>query len=131
MSVGAGTRVTATMAERLGLCIGAARDRGARCAPRVAPRAADEARDIRTARCRPVGRHRGHVAEYRPDAFLLTNEASEPDQAGLGCVGPGSPRPDWLDVSGVEWTDTRQAVRIEDALPDAPFVLAMRLNQQF
>ena len=61
--------------------------------------------------------------EYRADSFLLTNATSEPDQAGLVISDvPGAPRPDWLGVSGVEWTDTRQAVPVADALPDAPFV---------
>ena len=61
--------------------------------------------------------------EYRADAFLVTNATGESDQAGLTVSDvPGSPRPGWLGVSGVEWTDTRQAVPVADALPDAPFV---------
>lgn len=40
-----------------------------------------------------------------------------------------APRPDWLGVSFVEWTDTNQAVPVADALPDAPLVgLAFRFT---
>jgi hypothetical protein len=61
--------------------------------------------------------------EYRADAFLLTNATGEPCDASLIVSDvPGAPRPDWLGVSGVEWTDTRQAVPVADALPDAPFI---------
>jgi hypothetical protein len=61
--------------------------------------------------------------EYRADAFLLTNATGEPYEAGLNVSDvPGAPRPDWLGVSGVEWTDTRQGVPVADALPDARFV---------
>jgi hypothetical protein len=61
--------------------------------------------------------------EYRADAVLLTNATGEQDEVRLSVSDvPGAPQPDWLSVSGVEWTDTRQAVAVADALPDAQFI---------
>jgi hypothetical protein len=61
--------------------------------------------------------------EYRADAVLLTNATGDQDEVRLSVSDvPGAPRPDWLEVSGVEWTDTRQAVAVADALPDARFI---------
>jgi hypothetical protein len=60
--------------------------------------------------------------EYRADSVLLTNATGDPDEARLTVSDvPGAPQPAWLGVSGVEWTDTRQAVAVADALPDARF----------
>jgi hypothetical protein len=61
--------------------------------------------------------------EYRADSVLLTNATGDPEEARLSVSDvPGAPRPGWLGVSGVEWMDTRQAMPVADALPDAPFV---------
>jgi hypothetical protein len=61
--------------------------------------------------------------EYRADAVLLTNATGEQDEVRLYVSDvPGAPQPDWLGVSGVEWTDTQQAVPVADALPDARFI---------
>jgi hypothetical protein len=60
--------------------------------------------------------------EYRADAILLTNATAQPSEAQLELSGvPGAPRPEWLRVSGIEWTDTQQHTPVADALVDASF----------
>lgn len=60
--------------------------------------------------------------EFRSDAFLLTNATEEPVNATVRVQGlPGAPRPSWLSVSAVPWTDTSQRVPIAAALPEARY----------
>jgi hypothetical protein len=60
--------------------------------------------------------------EYRADACLLTNASDHPVNAQVRIAGlPGAPRPSWLAVSAVPWTDTAQRTPVAAALPDAAF----------
>jgi hypothetical protein len=60
--------------------------------------------------------------EYRADAVLLTNATYKAIDAAVRVANmPGSPRPDWLQVSAVEWTDTLHGTPVADALPNAAF----------
>ncbi len=60
--------------------------------------------------------------EYRADACLLTNASEHAASARVRVEGlPGAPRPSWLAVSAVPWTDTAQRTSVAAALPDAVF----------
>lgn len=60
--------------------------------------------------------------EVRAEDFLLTNASEEPVTLRLRVTGlPGAPRPSWLRVSAVPWTDTSHRVPIAAALPDAEY----------
>ncbi|MHB9035997.1 MAG: discoidin domain-containing protein [Armatimonadota bacterium] len=60
--------------------------------------------------------------EFRADAFCLTNASGKPVLAKLRVCGlPDCPRPKWLRISSVPWTDTAQKVPVAYALPDAPY----------
>ncbi|MBI3919815.1 MAG: hypothetical protein HY318_00250 [Armatimonadetes bacterium] len=58
--------------------------------------------------------------EFRADAFLLTNASETAMYATLRIQGiPGSPRPKWLRVAVVPWTDTTSRQRYGSSLPVA------------
>jgi len=60
--------------------------------------------------------------EYRADSFLLTNASTESTTAAVKISGlPGAPRPSWLRLSSVPWTDTQKNQPVADALPDAEY----------
>jgi len=60
--------------------------------------------------------------EYRADAFLLTNATGKPIDGRLEVLGlPGGPRPAWLSVSAVPWTDTKILLPVAAALPEAQY----------
>lgn len=61
--------------------------------------------------------------EFRSESFLLTNTTDKSVNAALRVQGmPGAPRPKWLNVSAVPWTDTSNHAPVAAALPDAEFV---------
>jgi hypothetical protein len=60
--------------------------------------------------------------EFRADACLLTNASDHAADVQVRVIGvPGAPRPSWLTVSAVPWTDTAQRAPVAAALPDATF----------
>lgn len=60
--------------------------------------------------------------EFRADSFLLTNASAEALVATVEVSGlPGAPRPSWMSLSSVPWTDTHRLQPVADALPDAEY----------
>ncbi|NLC55349.1 MAG: discoidin domain-containing protein [Armatimonadetes bacterium] len=60
--------------------------------------------------------------EVRAEAFLLTNASPRPVTAVVKLQGlPGAPRPKWLQVAAVPWTDTSHRVPVAAALPPAAY----------
>lgn len=60
--------------------------------------------------------------EQRAEAFLLTNATPQPVVATLRIEGlPGVPRPSWLSISPVTWTDTFYYMWVASALPETEY----------
>ena len=60
--------------------------------------------------------------ERRSDAFLVSNATDNQVNASLQVVGlPGGPKPVWLRVYSIPWTDTASGMAIAAALVDAPY----------
>lgn len=60
--------------------------------------------------------------EYRSDALLLTNATGSQTAVSVRVEGiDGAPRPTWLSVYTVPWTDTSRRVPVSAALVDAEF----------
>jgi hypothetical protein len=61
--------------------------------------------------------------EFRSDSFLITNSTDKAMVSTLKITGiPGTPRPNWLEVSSVPWTDTAGREPVAAALPAAKLV---------
>jgi hypothetical protein len=61
--------------------------------------------------------------EFRSDSFFITNASNKPTVCNLKISGvPGAPKPGWLEVSSVPWTDTTGRVPVASALPPARFI---------
>ncbi|MHB8957717.1 MAG: discoidin domain-containing protein [Pirellulaceae bacterium] len=56
--------------------------------------------------------------EVRADACLLTNASDQAVKVQVKIDFPGAPRPSWLTVSAVPWTDTAQRTPVAAALPE-------------
>jgi hypothetical protein len=60
--------------------------------------------------------------EFRADSFLVTNATDKPVISTLKISGVhGAPKPDWLEVSNVPWTDTAMREPVAAALPPAEY----------
>lgn len=56
--------------------------------------------------------------EYRSDALMLTAASEEPQDVSVSVRGiPGAPKPGWLSISAMPWTDTAPGTPIAAALP--------------
>jgi len=61
--------------------------------------------------------------EFRSDSFLITNSTDKAMVSTLKISGiPGTPHPNWLEVSSVPWTDTAAREPVAAALPSAKYV---------